>query len=332
MVSSSGSCETMWGCPNAARIREMLDAVEQIMFDSTSGSLRRRHVLFVKYRLVVAYFTLSTAISGYTDHLSPQSERIAVANNGHLAMSSHLAGYIARQAHEAQRDVVRQYAPAQFIIYDRWATLLLPIALAGPFVFVYFLGTMASWFSDGFNVHVIYSTFGLTVTIAAGWLANSKTDTIYGVALENFRREQDRRLRQSVAAQRETATSIRELSTAMSAQAQELESLSRSRGDTIIRGDIKVSGAGTVIIASELINSMNHNPDIADALKVVAGFVQDSGSEEAKKCFNELIKRSNNSDDKVVAGALWERLVKLLPSLSSLADAFVKLSSYFGVG
>ena len=247
-------------------------------------------------------------------------------------MSSDFYAYLAKQAQEAQRDVVRQYSPAQFVIYDRWAMLFLPIAIVVPFLSLYFLATMGMWFSDGFNVHVIYSTFGLTVTIAAGWLANSKTDTIYGVALENFRREQERRLLQSVAAQRETATSIRELSTAMSAQAQELESLSRSRGDTIISGDIKVSGAGTVIIASDLINSMNQNPDIADALKVVAGFVQDSGSEEAKKCFNELIKRSNNSDDKVVAGALWERLVKLLPSLSSLADAFVKLSTYFGVG
>ena len=190
--------------------------------------------------MVVTYLTSSTAISGYTDTIYMLSRRGSLSlTNGHLAMSSDFYAYLAKQAQEAQRDVVRQYSPAQFVIYDRWAMLFLPIAIVVPFLSLYFLATMGMWFSDGFNVHVIYSTFGLTVTIAAGWLANSKTDTIYGVALENFRREQERRLLQSVAAQRETATSIRELSTAMSAQAQELESLSRSRGDTIISGDIK---------------------------------------------------------------------------------------------
>jgi hypothetical protein len=115
----------------------------------------------------------------------------------------------------------------------------------------------------------------------------------------------------------------------MKKQSDELKRISRISGDTIISGDITVSGQGAVIIGSELVNSMNKNPEIADDLKILAGFVQASGTEESKELLNELIKRTNSGENKVVTAALWERLVKLLPSIETLTDVFIRLSRFF---
>jgi hypothetical protein len=127
----------------------------------------------------------------------------------------------------------------------------------------------------------------------------------------------------------QSSQSLSEMVLLMKRQSDELKRMSRISGDTILSGNITVSGQGILIIGSELINSMNRNPEIADDLKILAGFVQQSGSEESKELLNELIKRTNAGDNKVVTAALWERLIKLLPSIETLTDVFIKLSRFF---
>ncbi len=123
--------------------------------------------------------------------------------------------------------------------------------------------------------------------------------------------------------------SLKTMAAEMKKQSDDIKAISRASGDTIVSGNITVSGQGVVIIGSELINSMNQNPAIADELKIVAGFVQKVGDDQSKETLNELIKRTNAGESKVVTGALWERLVKLLPSIGSLTDVFIKLSLFF---
>jgi hypothetical protein len=86
---------------------------------------------------------------------------------------------------------------------------------------------------------------------------------------------------------------------------------------------------GVAIIGSDLVNSMNKNPEIADSFKVLAGFVQETGSDEAKSVLNELLKRESSSDDKLVRVALWEKLINLAPAVTSLSETFLKLSKHF---
>jgi hypothetical protein len=126
-----------------------------------------------------------------------------------------------------------------------------------------------------------------------------------------------------------SSQTLTEVVVLMKKQGDELKRMSRISGDTIISGNITVSGQGTVIVSSELVNSMNKNPEIADELKILAGFVQQSGTEESKELLNELIKRTNSGESKVVTAALWERLIKLLPSIETLTDVFIKLSRFF---
>ena len=222
-------------------------------------------------------------------------------------------------------DVVRKRLPAQARKF-RWlqALYVLPI-------FPLIISSIAIFGFDDQSgkVAAICWTIFFLALIATGIVKSSRILTL-AIRMDDAH---ERDTRNNIFAIRQgtvhSLDSLKTMAAEMKKQSDDIKALSRVSGDTIISGNITVSGQGVVIIGSELINSMNQHPGIADELKILAGFVQKTGDDQSKEVLNELMKRTNSGESKVVTGALWERLVKLLPSIESLTDVFIKLSLFF---
>src|ERR1700732_1983040 len=71
----------------------------------------------------------------------------------------------------------------------------------------------------------------------------------------------------------------------------------------------------TVVDRSTLIHSMNRvesDAQLADALKVVAGIVQNANNAAAIETLNEFNKKIASKDSKITLRALWDQMGKLV--------------------
>lgn len=103
----------------------------------------------------------------------------------------------------------------------------------------------------------------------------------------------------------------------------------RGLGDTII-----AHAGATVVNRSIVVNSFNalkdSEPELADALKVLAGFVENSKNSEAAEALGNLTEAIGKSDRKPSqVRAYWNELVRILPGVTALAAAVTAVTKLF---
>ncbi|MDG2608870.1 hypothetical protein P7M26_23730 [Vibrio parahaemolyticus] len=100
-------------------------------------------------------------------------------------------------------------------------------------------------------------------------------------------------------------------------------------------GDIIISNNNAPIIISSTItdsfNTLNaKDPDLASAIKTLAGFIEKSGNKEAGRYFDELhqeIAKPNSSPIRLKA--YWNGLTTVLPSVEKLTNIVSKITDLF---
>jgi len=83
-----------------------------------------------------------------------------------------------------------------------------------------------------------------------------------------------------------------------------------------------------VVERSTLIHSLNRverDAQLADALKIVAGIVQNSKNSAAIETLNEFNRKIASQDSKITLRALWDQIVKLVPSVIEIGAAASKI-------
>lgn len=113
-------------------------------------------------------------------------------------------------------------------------------------------------------------------------------------------------------------------------QAKKLREIeAKAYGDTIIAG----AGA-TVINRSVLINSLNavkeDDPELADAITTVAGFIAKSGNNDAADIFKDLVSAIGDKPRRpTLIKASWNLLVNTLPDVAKLSTAVAAITGLF---
>jgi hypothetical protein len=125
---------------------------------------------------------------------------------------------------------------------------------------------------------------------------------------------------------------------ALHTQVAKMESDIRTVADRVrdikAAGHVVMAGDGTtVIIGSDLSNSFNivsnNDPALADALQTISGAVEKSGNKEAGLAWERFMKQAVGERDKTVLSALWDRVVKLVPDVTSLVESVAKIATLF---
>jgi len=98
-------------------------------------------------------------------------------------------------------------------------------------------------------------------------------------------------------------------------------------------GDIIVSGnQAPVIIDSQVISSFNtimkDDPELASAIKLLGGYIEESKSKEAADYYKELHRNiASGERNKVTIKALWRGIVSVLPGVEKLTNVAAKIST-----
>lgn len=185
---------------------------------------------------------------------------------------------------ERDYEIVRKHLPAQARKFG-WRQVLIFFSIFG------LLGSLLALLGDAVVLAGSCALFFLIMIILAGTKNHRllKLAKQIGDAKEHTILESISTLRHDAILSRD---SLKLMATEMKKQSDDIKAISRASGDTIISGDITVSGQGVVIIGSELVNSMNQNPAVADDLKILAGFVQ-KAADELKQGSFERIDQAN---------------------------------------
>jgi hypothetical protein len=233
-------------------------------------------------------------------------------------------------------EIVRKYLPSRYKKYKlttNVAELCLVASILGVFITVILiLGPGTTWDTYLHGEHLIYCILSLIIflfltVITTRFYVKKNSILLEAKAIKDLTEAEVTRLTKEANAI--SVRSLVELAEFVKQHTERLETMARETGDIIITGNVTAEKDATLIVGSNLVNSINKNPDSADALKTLAGFVHEAGNNEVKLVLNELLKRQAAAEDKVVTGALWERLLKLLPSLETIPDVVIKLSKLF---
>lgn len=146
------------------------------------------------------------------------------------------------------------------------------------------------------------------------------------VAARNYNSE-----RNVISALTDTRNQIRKANSSLEAQMKHLEEIKQANtiGDIIINGN-----QAPVIIASTIRESFNtistSDPELALAVKVLGGYIEQAKNKQAAEYFDELHKNiASPAPNKTIIRALWEGLVSVLPGVSSLLDVAKKIATLF---
>ena len=124
------------------------------------------------------------------------------------------------------------------------------------------------------------------------------------------------------------------LQTKVAKMQDDIESVAARIKDIKATGSVVVAGGGnTVIIGSAISDSFNaikqDDPALAEALATISGAVEKSGNKEAGQAWQSFMKQVTGERDKTVLSALWDRVVKLVPDIASLAESAAKIATLF---
>ena len=141
---------------------------------------------------------------------------------------------------------------------------------------------------------------------------------------ENIRRVYSERDKE----ERRSARALEEVRRMTEQSSQKLSDLqAREIGDTII------AGPGAYIVnKSLLINSLNRissgNENLGNALKEVAGCIENSKNAEAAQIFNEFNKKIEAGEGRFTLKGLWQLLVKTLPEVVQVGNAAGQIATF----
>ena len=149
-----------------------------------------------------------------------------------------------------------------------------------------------------------------------------------GGAIQVMSATLDASVHEAIAKEREA---LQERVTTMSS---DLQGLAARIKDIKAKGQTVMVGNGsTVIIGSEVSHSFNiiksDDPALADALQTITGAVEKSGNREAGQAWERFMKQAMGEKDKTILSALWDRVVKLVPDIASLAESVAKIATLF---
>lgn len=102
-----------------------------------------------------------------------------------------------------------------------------------------------------------------------------------------------------------------------------------------MKGDVIVSGSGhTVLVNSQVVNSFNtvkeRDPELARAITILAGMVENSKNPEAAEIFNTFHNEiSKPKPDKNILKSLWTGLTLALPMIKNMTDIASTVGKYF---
>jgi hypothetical protein len=124
------------------------------------------------------------------------------------------------------------------------------------------------------------------------------------------------------------------LQTKVAKMQDDIKSVAAKMRDIKAKGSVVVAGGGnTVIIGSAISDSFNaikhDDPALAEALATISGAVEKSGNKEAGQAWASFMKQATGERDKTVLSALWDRVVKLVPDIASLAESAAKIATLF---
>ena len=114
----------------------------------------------------------------------------------------------------------------------------------------------------------------------------------------------------------------------------DMKSMAARIKDIKATGHVVMAGAGaTVVISSDISNAFNsiknNDPGLADALQTITGAVEKSNNKNAGETWTRFMKQATGERDKTILSALWDRVVKLVPEVTSLVESVAKISSLF---
>ncbi len=109
----------------------------------------------------------------------------------------------------------------------------------------------------------------------------------------------------------------------------EISNAAIKTGDIIINGEnaAVVVGSGSI----EIINGKKeNNPELAAALSVVLGHIENSKNEAAAEVFDRFTKEINKPEpDKVVTKSLWDSIIAISPAIKELAGVTAAIAKLF---
>ena len=107
-------------------------------------------------------------------------------------------------------------------------------------------------------------------------------------------------------------------------------------GGVFVGGNNTSSPITTNTFYSSVGESYNKNkndaPAIADAVKNIAAVIdmrKDDHGDEAKEYYELLLKEMDGGKNKRALSAFWDKIVKLVPDVATLAESCAKLTSTF---
>jgi hypothetical protein len=71
------------------------------------------------------------------------------------------------------------------------------------------------------------------------------------------------------------------------------------------------------------------NPDLSDAIRILAGAVEESGSKNAAEAFEDLVTEIDGARKPSRLRAFWDQLVRFLPDTAKIAGAAATISKLF---
>jgi hypothetical protein len=103
----------------------------------------------------------------------------------------------------------------------------------------------------------------------------------------------------------------------------------KHRGDQIIAGDYATIINNATVIGDVVKNIQITNPDLSDAIRILAGAVEESGSKNAAEAFEDLVTEIDGARKPSRLRAFWDQLVRFLPDTAKIAGAAATISKLF---
>jgi len=200
-----------------------------------------------------------------------------------------------------------KYAPVQYRRFDIVLRILRPFLLIFAIGLAYAIGKgddTPPWV--GWSLGSIFAAFVLAGIVLPG--LSMQLDYLVDEAL---RKERDA------------------LQTKVAKMQDDIESVAAKMKDIKAKGSVVVTGGGNIVninsAISDSFNTIEHNdPALAEALKTISGAVERSGNKEAGQAWASFMKQMTGERDKTVLSALWDKVVKLVPDIASLAESAAK--------
>jgi len=83
-------------------------------------------------------------------------------------------------------------------------------------------------------------------------------------------------------------------------------------------------------LVSSIKTLKSENPELEDALKTIAGYVESLGASETNEAFNNFNKNVRDKSSNGTLRTLWNEVVRLLPDAVKITDATVAISKHLG--